>query len=245
MGAVLKHVGPGRYRYGWHLNLEQAREEDLRDVPGIEMENIRPLTVHAVDFRRWSNWDEYWAGTSNNTRRNAKRAEKADLHVQTRVGLKCLLHVSAIIRLRSVMYERKGIQFDWIRALLSYIGGHLTAPSHRISAIISEMGQPQAAFIGFEFGTHTYYIAGGSQPSNNGVAWYLQKLMLYRAWERTGGRATYIMGHVDYETHDETIGGGLLRSRRAVNASNYETSVITFRYRPSSVASSAQLHSDS
>jgi len=230
MAAVLSHLGPGQYRYGWQLTLEQGREQDLQRLPGVTVESVRPLTVQAVDFRRWPNWDEYWASTSSNTRRNAKRGEQAELRVAVRTGLACLLHVVAIARLRSVMYERKGIEFDRLRTLAAYVGGHLTAPQYRLAAIASEGKQPLAGFIGYEFGTHTYYLAGGSRGSNNGAAWYLQKLMLQRAWERTGGCAKFVLGYVDYAIHDEAVGGGLLRSRRSVNASDHETSVVTFRY---------------
>jgi hypothetical protein len=83
-----------------------------------------------------------------------------------------------------------------------------------------------------EFGTHTYYLDGGSRPANKGAAWYLQRSMLQRAWERHPGRAIFIMGYVDFGTHDEAVGGGLLRSRKAVRASDYETAVVTFDYRP-------------
>ncbi|MDQ0559883.1 hypothetical protein QO004_001665 [Rhizobium mesoamericanum] len=230
MAAVLAHLGPGQYRYGWHLTLEQGREVDLESLPGVTVESVSPFTVQAVDFRRWSNWDEYWASTSSNTRRNAKRGEKAELRVAVRTGFACLFHLVAIARLRSVMYERKGIQFDRLRTLVAYVGGHLTAPQYRLAAIASEGKQPMAGFIGYEFGTHTYYLAGGSRGSNNGAAWYLQKLMLQRAWERSGGCAKYVLGYVDYAVHDEAVGGGLLRSRRSVNASNHETSIVTFRY---------------
>ncbi|HTK14032.1 MAG TPA: hypothetical protein VL402_09530 [Xanthobacteraceae bacterium] len=230
MAAVLARLGPGHYRYGWHLTLEQGREEDLQSLPGVTVESVRPLIVQAVDFRRWSSWDEYWASTSSNTRRNAKRGEKTNLRVAVRTGFACLLHVVAITRLRSVMYKRKEIEFHHLRALASYVGGHLAAPQYRFAAIASGGKQPLAGFIGYEFGAHTYYIAGGSRRSNNGAAWYLQKRMLQRAWERSGGRAKFVMGYVDYAIHDEAVGGGLLRSRRSVNASDYETSVVTFRY---------------
>jgi hypothetical protein len=230
MAAVLARLGPGQYRYGWHLTLEHGREGDLESLPGVTVESVSPFTVQAVDFRRWANWDEYWASTSSNTRRNAKRGEKAELKVAVRTGFSCLLNVVAIARLRSVMYERKGIEFDRLRTVAAYVGGHITAPQYRLAAIASEGKQPLAGFIGYEFGTHTYYLAGGSRGSNNGAAWYLQKQMLQRAWERSEGCAKFILGYVDYAIHDESVGGGLLRSRRSVNASDHETSIVTFRY---------------
>ena len=230
MEAVLCRLGPGKYRYGWNLNLEPSREEDLRSIPGVAVESVHPVTVHAVDFRRWRDWDEYWKSTSNNTRRNAKRGEQSGLRIVIRTGLGGLLQAGAIARLRSVMYERKGLKFQRLTALASYVGGHVIAPQYRLTVIAMDGRSPQAGFVGYEFGAHTYYVAGGSQSANNGVAWYLQKLMLHRAWVRTQGQAKFIMGHVDYSTHDEAVGGGLLRSRRSVNVSEYETSTVVFRY---------------
>jgi hypothetical protein len=47
------------------------------------------------------------------------------------------------------------------------------------------------------------------------------------------------MGYVDYATHDEAAGGGLLRSRKAVRASDYNTSVVTFSFQPNDRATAA------
>ena len=230
MAAVLTRLGPGQYRYGGQLTLEQGREQDIESLPGVTAESVRPLIVQAVDFRNWPSWNAYWASTSSNTRRNAKRGEKMETRIDVRTGLACLLHMVAITRLRAAMCERKGIEFHRLRALASYVGGHLVAPRYRFSAVALQGNEPLAGFVGYEFGHHTYYLAGGSLHSNNGAAWYLQKLMLQRAWERSGGCATFVMGYVDYATHDEAVGGGLLRSRKSVNASDHETSVVTFRY---------------
>lgn len=117
-----------------------------------------------------------------------------------------------------------------MRTLMSYFGNHIIAPQYRLSAIVAASSQPLAGFMGFEFGTHTYYIDGGSRSINSGAAWYLQKSILRRTWERSQGHAKFVMGYVDYAIHDEMVSGGLLRSRRAINASEYDTSIVTFLY---------------
>ena len=38
------------------------------------------------------------------------------------------------------------------------------------------------------------------------------------------------MGDVDYATHDENIGGGLLRFRQSCRVSAYPTSAVRFAY---------------
>lgn len=230
MAAVLAQLGPGRYRYGWHLNLEPAREQQLARIPGVVVEAVQPLTVHAIDFRQWSSWNDYWKSTSSNTRRNAKRAEAEGLQVEVRKGFSSLLHAAPLVRLRSVMYERKGIKFEALKVLASYVVSYVASPKYNVTAIASDHEQALAGFSGMEFGTHTYYIDGGSRPANKGAAWYLQRWMLQRAWERDPGRAMFVMGYVDFATHDESVGGGLLRSRKALRASDYETSVVTFAF---------------
>jgi hypothetical protein len=233
MSDLLAQLGPGTYRYGWQLNLEQRREEDLKKVPGVTVQSVKPLTVHAVDFRQWASWDEYWKSTSSNAKRNAKRAQSEGVRIDVRRGCASLRHVVPLVRLRALMYERKGIEFRSLKVLASYIATFMASPKYTITAIAADAERSLAGFSGTEFGTHTYYLDGGSRPANKGAAWYLQKTMLQRAWKRHPGRATFVMGYVDYATHDEAVGGGLLRSRKAVRASDYETSVVKFTYRPS------------
>jgi hypothetical protein len=232
MATVLAELGPGYYRYGWHLNLEQSREQDLRRIPGTEVESVQPLTVHAVDFRQWESWDAYWKSTSNNTRRNAKKADAEGLKIEVLQGLSSLRHVAPLVRLRSLMYERKGIQFRSLKVLAGSIVSFLASPKYNVTALVCDDEQPLAGFSGMEFGTHTYYLDGGSRPANKGAAWYLQRAMLQRAWERHPREATFIMGYVDFAIHDEAVGGGLLRSRKAVRAADFETSVVSFSFQP-------------
>ena len=78
MAAVLAELGPRRYVYGWDLNFEASREDDLRTIAGVTVETVCPLTVHAVDFAQWASWSEYWKSTSSNTQRNAKRPKKRE-----------------------------------------------------------------------------------------------------------------------------------------------------------------------
>jgi len=230
MAAVLAELGPRRYVYGWDLNLEASREDDLRTIAGVTVETVCPLTVHAVDFGQWASWSEYWKSTSSNTQRNAKRAEKENVDVVVRQGIASLTHVPAITRLRSAMYQRKGLDFGPAKVLASYVATHVTCRRYSLTAIAYDGATPLAGFSGMEFGPNTYYIDGGSLPANKGAAWLIQMVMLKRAWERSSGRGKFIMGYVDYATHDDAIGGGLIRSRKAVKASDYPTSIVTFAF---------------
>jgi Acetyltransferase (GNAT) domain len=230
--ALLHRLGPGQYSYGWVLNLEAPREDELSCIPGVAVTSVRPLVVQAVDFSQWTGFDEYWASTSTNTRRNAKRAktEIRNLTVAICKGMASLRHVVPLVRLRTLTCRRKGLEFRALKAGLSYFVADLGCPGLALSAIASAAGRPLAGFYGMEFGTHTYYTSGGSRRDNRGAAWFLQKSMLQRAWDRHPGRAKFIMGYVDYATHDENVGGGLLRSKRALKVTDYPTSMVSFTY---------------
>jgi hypothetical protein len=95
MSAILAHTGPGRYEYGWKLNLEPPREDALRQMPDLVIEGVRPLVVDAVDFSQWNSWEDYLRAVSKNIRRNAKRAQAdiPDLTVVTKRGIASLAHV--------------------------------------------------------------------------------------------------------------------------------------------------------
>jgi hypothetical protein len=232
MRVLLGRIGPGRYRYGSNQSLDKCREEDLKRIETVAIESVRPLVVEAVDFSRWSTWDDYWRAISSNSRRNARHAEALipDLSLVVRQGLNSAVDIPALLSLRAAMYRRKGIAFGSWRAGVSDLGMILGCPDHVLTAVVSDRTQVLAAITAIEFGPHVYYANGGSRPDNRGAAWYLTLSLLRRTYERDPAAAKFIMGYVDYATHDETIGGGLLRFRRSCRVSAYPTSVVTFAY---------------
>jgi hypothetical protein len=232
MTALLDHLGPGHYRYGSTHSLDRSREEDLKQIAAVTIESVRPLVVEAVDFSRWPTWDDYWQAISSNSRRNARRAEALipDLSIAIRQGVKAALDIPALLSLRVAMYRRKGLAFEPWRAGLSDIGMILGCPQYVLTAVVSGRNRALAAISAVEFGPHVYYANGGSRPDNGGAAWYLTLSMLRRTYERNPRTAKFIMGYVDYATHDEQVGGGLLRFRRSCRVSEYPTSVVGFAY---------------
>jgi hypothetical protein len=231
MASILKAVGSGAYRYGWELNLEEPREEYFRKIPGVVVDSVRSITVEAVDFSQWDTWEAYLRGTSNNIRRNAKKAltEFPDLALVSSRGLRSVRQIPSLIQLRSSMYRRKGISFRAVQAATSTLGHTLSSPDYVFTVLAVGAGKAQAAFNGSAFGSNTYYTDGGSRADNNGAAWYLMIEMLKQAYNRAPD-GKFIMGYVDHSTHDESIGGGLLRARRSCRVTDYETSVVWFRW---------------
>ena len=232
MTALLGHLGPGHYSYGSSQSIEKSREEDLKQISAVTIESVRPLVVHAVDFSRWPTWDDYWRAISSNSRRNARRAELLipDLSIAIRQGHQAALDIPTLLSLRAAMYRRKGLAFGPWRAGLSGLSMILTCPQYVFTAVVSGQNRALGAIFGVEFGPHVYYDSGGSRPDNGGAAWYLTLAMLRRTFERNPRTAKFIMGYVDYATHDENIGGGLLRFRQSCRVSAYPTSAVRFAY---------------
>ena len=229
MKAVLEAVGPGNFQYGWNLSLEPRRESALSTMNGVTVASTRTLTVYAVDFNRWENWEAYFRAISENSRRSAKAANRSlpDLVLPVKTGLDALGDVAAIARLRARMGHRKGLKFTDI-AVARYAFGILSSGG-MVTATAVAGGKALAAFYGAEFGERTYYLEGGSAAQNQGASWSLLISMLKRAYERhpTG---KFVMGYTDESKPLGPGNAGLLRSRQACRVTEYETSIVRFDY---------------
>jgi hypothetical protein len=233
MEAVLRRLGPGAYKYGWEWNLEPAREDAFARISGVKVISVRPITVQGVEFSRWPSWEVYWRQVSNNSRRDFARADKTypDLRIVVRRGFSALRGCFALVRARAAMYRRKGLEFDSVRALTSCMAGVIFSPGSSVLAFAASGDRILSILHGFEFGETTYYVAGASGQGVNGAGWRLQLSMIKAAYDRHPD-GKFLLGYVDYALHDEAIGGDLLRSRRAVRATDWPTSEVCFAYAP-------------
>ena len=85
-----------------------------------------------------------------------------------------------------------------------------------------------AAVSGIEFGRNTYYLTGGSQVRNEGVAWHLMLTAIREAYDRTLGSGKFLMGQV---RKSDPGWDSLAKSRQQCRVSEFPTSVVTFAYR--------------
>jgi len=229
MQSVIQRLPSGTYTYGWDLNTEAAREGDISALSGVEVVGVRPLIVHVVEFATWSSWDDYYRAMSTNVRRNVKKAhqEFEELRVVHGEGWRAIRLVRALLRLRTDMYERKGLRFREGAAFINSLANALVGSGHFFTSVAAAGPMPLAAVSGVVFGGTTYYMEGGSSSDNRGASWFLLVDMLRRAYQRDPlGRV--VMGYLDPSTHDEELGGGLLRSRRSCRVTNIETSIVRF-----------------
>ena len=231
MAALLAKLDPGEFQYGWELNLEPPRQEELSALPGVTISQATPLVVNAIDFSRWDSWESYYYGMRKGARQSAQFARRdiPDLRFKTWTGRNSMRAIPALLRLRWQLSRRKGLGLRVGDLLASYLGWMAVSPYYTVTRLALGAGRTLAAYYGAEFGANTYYLEGASEPGNQGASWALLVSMIQRAYVRNP-KGTFIMGYVNYATHDEEVSGGLLSARTACRVSEYPTSVIRFQY---------------
>jgi len=231
MTAVLRELGPARYHYGSHWSIEPPREENLRHIPGVAIEEVTPAIVEAIDFSRWESWEDYFRQISNNVRRNAARAlrEKPHLRIRIRLGLAALLDFHKVIYLQWLMNDRKSLNLSMTTLGARLLLRILLLRNHVVSAVAIDEDRILATYSGTEFGSNSYYLNGSSTSDNGGAAWCLLLEMIKHAYTRTNGTGKFVMGSV---RTSESGWSGIHRSRLQCRVTDYPTSIISFSYRP-------------
>ena len=230
MEALLARIGPGDFEYGWSLSLEPSRDAELGAIAGIRDLQARRVDIHAVDFSQWPSWEAYHRDISENNRRNARKVEQSssDLRVTLHSGLAALGAAATLTRMRTDMYRRKGLSFRPLRIFAGYLTSILLAPPQILMARVVADGRVLAAYNGVEFGGNHYYLDGASSSHMPTGGSYLLMAMLRRAYERNP-TGKFIMGYIVYPMTRE-MPEGLLRSRRAVRATDWHSSITTFSW---------------
>lgn len=224
MAAILRELGPGRYRYGSAWNLESCRYQDMQSLEALRIESAEPFAVQAVDFSNWADWDSYLHGVSNNARRNAKRSTQAhpDRTMPLHQRWAMLGKVRQLTRLRLAVCRRKGLEFqtmrEWLRATIRAVIWRRYA----FIACFEARAQTLAMFSGIHCGGNTYYLEGASREGNEGASWSLMLAMLQRGYERNP-HGFFVMGIVSPDAN-------LSRSRAQCRVSDHPTSIIKFHY---------------
>lgn len=233
MRALLAELGAGTYVYGGLWSCEAPRDAEFAGLRGVTVEHVRPFAVQGVDFTKWPSWDRYWAKVSDSVRYESKYAPERvpGLRLERFTGLAMLKTIPAIMELQGASYARKAIGYNRWKQGLRY--AYYMARCWRSLEVVLAVADAGvlAAYYGGRLGDRTYYIFGGQKAGSGGANWYLLKEMTRAAYEGSP-EGRFIMGNVDYAVHEEASGGGLLRARRALRVSDFETSMVTFRYRP-------------
>lgn len=233
MAAILKACGGGAFEYGWEMNLEPPRENELATIEGVAVDDVTPMVVQAIDFTQWDSWDSFMRGIRKGARQSAQFARRdiPDLRLETFRGLSAVAAIPDLVRLRLNLSSRKGLRLRALDLVTSYLGWMLLCRNQTVARLAHGRGRVLAAYLGLEFSINTYYQEAASVPDNGGASWALLLYCIKDAYDRSpGGR--FVMGYVNYALYKEEVGGGLVQSRHAVRAVDFPTSVVRFRYIP-------------
>jgi hypothetical protein len=229
--SILQTLGPGRYQYGGEWNIEPARESLIAQLPGVSIGNVRPITIQYIDFSRFADWGAYYSAISSNCKRNSKCAEKdfPGIIVTESNGISSISRIISHLKMRSLIHNNKLMALKHKSAIYEYIKHALTFGNNSKILQAKHGNRVLASIRTINFGDNVYYLDGGREIHRHGASWLLMIEALRLAFGRNA-RGKFVMGYVDYATHDEAVGGGLLRSRRALRVSDQVSSIVEFTY---------------
>ena len=230
MVSALALLGPGDYRYGWYLSIEEPRAEMLSALTGVKVHWIEDAVVQGVDFSNWENWPSYYRSISENSRRNAAKMDKQfqKIEMGKAFGISALRIIPAFVRFRASNYARKQLAGHWLTMLIRYFINAVFMPKMFCLEYFAADGRIAAVQLNQEFCELTYYQEGAYNPDISGAAWRLQIEVVKAAFERYP-KGKYIMGYTAWPFDAENV-EGLMRSRRAMRVREWKNQVVYFKY---------------
>lgn len=229
MTAVLGAIGPGRYCWGSKWRLAPPATAALMALPGVTIADETTFVVQTVDFSRWPDWQSYWADVSANVRRNVARGERqAGLRLAVSEGQGALLRLSTVLRGSLATHSRKALAGGGWRLAAHVAGEAIACRDHLVVAAAQQSMGAVSGKASIAFGRHSHYLGGGSQR-DAGSGWLVMRALLQQAQARGPG-AQFIMGPFEAARHDEALGGGLLRSRRACRVTDVPAAITRFSF---------------
>jgi hypothetical protein len=233
MKAILRTLGPGRYRYGSVLSvLAPPSDDDFRRIAGVTIQSTETYQVHTIIFSSWTNWETYYQALSTNAKRNAAKAIKSDpnIRVESFTGWHSLPYFLQILWMRRSMYLRKNTDLGVLAWMVRFIR-RLVFLRRYISVVrVIYHGRHTAFACIVQFGRQAYYVDGASIRENGGSAWYLLTDVIRKSWDicPTG---MFVMGFDGPGLRDQFAGwDNVLRQRQQCRVSQIPTSVVTFDY---------------
>ena len=227
---VLKSLPDGEYEYGWQWNIANSKYVEISSLPGVEILDHRPILIQGVEFSKWPDWNAYYKDISENIRRNIKKTidSSGNISIKYFRGYRSIFQIGEILSLRYQLAKRKGLEFNYFRLAVAYILSILTCPSQSELTQLDIKGRPVSIQNMSQFGDTTYYLDGASLPEFSGAGWVLQLETMKRAYERDP-KGVYLLGYTDVEPRGPEP-EGLLRSRRSLRATEWSSSLISFRW---------------
>lgn len=232
MQAVLRHLGPGRYRYGSEWTIAPCRASAVSEMAGVTGVRARFVDVFAIDFRRWADFDTYVQSISTNAKRNINKARKTydHLEVQERTKMGVFLNILPLQRLRHRLFLKKGVKSSLIALFARSALRTLATPHYSSAAILAHGSQTLARYLQITFGRNSFYMEAAADGDHPYASSYLLREMVKRSFERSNGVGHFVMGPDDHGQSGTASWDGLARSRLQWNASPHPTSILEFEY---------------
>ncbi len=233
--ALLRLLGPGRWRYGSTWSGEPPRADALAALPGVAVRTVRRSSIYEIDFTRWPDWDDYIRGLNSNVRRNLRKgAALPDLRVEVGTGWRAARKVFLLDAMRRATLRRKGVADHpslrrWPRSAIRFLLRVAALGDGVTVAVARTGGKARAVFSGVEFGSSTFYLDGGSAGVNDGVSWHLLAAMIERSYRRNP-RGCFVMGHEEDANRTGTGWDNLVRSRLQCQAERVPSDEVCFDY---------------
>ncbi|BEV00852.1 hypothetical protein [Novosphingobium olei] len=227
--AVLRHVGTGFYRYGPADSISPPRSAELLQLAGVQITDVKPYTVHAVDFGRYAGWEDYERGLKPGIRNECRRAEsRHGLHLASHSGRAIWPQIGGFARDLHRQPHRKGGRRAELRQVISIALSTATLRGEATMFAAVSDGRALARQYYVDFGKDRYYTAGAAARLQPSPAWWLTIRALREAYKRNpGGRV--ILGSFYPHLHDGS-GDGLLDFRRRCGATSFDSDMFEFRY---------------
>jgi len=190
---IIQRFGVAIYDYGSHWNHENRCE--LGVIPDFVTQIVSDKQFHVdlIDFDDWDGFPAYRRDISENIRRDYKKAQNTSARVVTRFGLAALVDVFALVTMRSHVMRKHQVHFsrfiDYFvhAAKLAIFGRNAFITTVRIKR------KCYSAFFGVQWGSHLYYVSGGTIKNRLGFGSYLF-LTLIENWFLKHSDGKLVMG---------------------------------------------------
>jgi hypothetical protein len=149
----------------------------------------------------------------------------------TRRGLAAMTEAIFLAKCKRKALIQKGLNFFTLRFLIRFAVRCIFVGDRQFVSVVLSGGKRLSAISGLEYGAILHYVDGGRSDDRNGAAWYLMIETLRRFYERCP-HGVFELGYFYETTHTEAGGGGLVRFRRACQATDLPADVIRFRFDP-------------
>ncbi|SFB63001.1 hypothetical protein SAMN03159496_06136 [Rhizobium sp. NFR07] len=232
MQAVLRHLGPGQYKYGSEWTIAPCRVHEVASIAGVKDVHARHVDVFAIDFTRWNDFETYFQAVSTNAKRNINKARKTyeKLTVQEQRKLNVFLNILPLQRLRHRLFVKKGVKSSIFTLFLRSAFRTLATSRYSSSARLADGHATLARFLQITFGRNSFYMEAAADSGHPYASAFLLREMIKRAFEQSGGLGRFVMGPDDHGQAGTPSWDGLVRSRLQWNASAHPTSVFEFTY---------------